>query len=135
MKTSADIRNNAANYAATQHNSGFIRFYDGTRPTDPDTALSGNTELAECTFGATAFGAAVAGVVTANAITKDSSATGGSTATFARSFASDGTTALHDFRVSTSGGGGEIIMGTLTIGAGVEVTVDSCTLEPSPQGS
>jgi len=84
-------------------NSGFLRIYSGTRPATPDTALSGNTLLAELTFGATAFAAATGGTKTANAIGSDTSADATGTATFFRAFKSDGTTAVVDGTVGTSG--------------------------------
>lgn len=49
-------------------NSGYFRVYDGTQPANANTALSGNTKLAENTFGSPAFGAAASGSKTANAI-------------------------------------------------------------------
>jgi hypothetical protein len=82
-------------------NTGYLRLYSGTRPADADTALSGNTLLAELRFGATAFGAAVAGVATANAITADASADATGTATFYRCLKSDGTTAVMDGNVAS----------------------------------
>lgn len=84
-------------------NSGFLRIYSGTRPATPDTALSGNTLLAELTFGATAFAAATGGTKTANAIGSDTSADATGTATFFRAFQSNGTTAVIDGTVGTSG--------------------------------
>jgi hypothetical protein len=38
-------------------NNGTLTLYCGTAPTNPDTALSGNTAVATFTFAATAFGA------------------------------------------------------------------------------
>ncbi len=107
-------------------NSGFIRIYSGTRPTDSDTALSGNTLLAELTFGATAFPAASGGVLTANAIAQDSSADATGTATFARLFRSNGTTAEMDISVGTSGA--EMIINTTSIVAGAAVSCSSLTI-------
>ena len=74
---------------------GKVNIYSGTQPATADTALASNTLLAAPTLGTPAFPAAVAGVLTANAIT---AATAGATgkATFARTFKSDGTTAVVD---------------------------------------
>ncbi len=87
-------------------NTGYLRIYSGTQPASPDTALSGNTLLAELRFGATAFSAATGSnptvTKTANAITSDSSADATGTATFFRAFKSDGTTAVCDGTVGTS---------------------------------
>jgi xanthine/uracil/vitamin C permease (AzgA family) len=87
-------------------NTGFLRIYSGTRPTNPDTALSGNTLLASLTFGATAFAAATGTTTvtkTANAIGSDTNAPATGTASFFRAFKSDGTTAVLDGTVGTSG--------------------------------
>lgn len=107
-------------------NSGLLRIYSGTRPTDADTALSGNTLLAELTFNSTAFGAASGGVITANAITSDSSADATGTATFARAFETGGSTAIADFSVGTSGT--EVVINTTSIVAGAVVSCSACTI-------
>lgn len=114
-------------------NSGKLRLYSGTRPATPDTALSGNTLLAELTFGATAFGASVNGVATANAITADSSADATGTATFARLFESDGTTVVLDQEVGTTGA--NINLNTTSIVTGAAVSVTSMTLTQPMQGA
>jgi len=103
-------------------NSGFLRIYSGTRPATPDTALSGNTLLAELTFGATAFAAATGGTKTANAIGSDTSADATGTATFFRAFKSDGTTAVVDGTVGTSGT--DAIINSTSI---VSATTVACT--------
>lgn len=106
-------------------NTGYIRIYSGTKPTNPDTALAGNTLLAELRFGATAFGAAAGTTTvtkTANAITQDSSADATGTATFFRAFKSDGTTAVIDGTVGTATC--DMIISTVSI---VAATVVSCS--------
>lgn len=74
---------------------GKLNFYSGTQPATGDTALAANTLLAAPTFGTPAFPASVAGVLTANAITAATAVATGK-ATFARTFKSDGTTAVMD---------------------------------------
>jgi hypothetical protein len=118
---------NAAQVARqTRWNSGKFRIYSGTRPATPDTALSGNTLLAELTINATAFGAPASGVLTANAITQDSSADATGTATFARVFQSDGTTVEGDLNVGTSGS--DLNLNTVSIIIGGPVSITSLTL-------
>lgn len=107
-------------------NSGFLRIYSGTRPATPDTALSGNTLLAELTFGATAFAAATGGTKTANAVTQDSSADATGTATFFRAFQSNGTTAVIDGTVGTSGT--DATIPTVSIVAAAAVPCTSCVI-------
>lgn len=110
-------------------NSGVLRVYSGTRPTNADTALSGNTVLAELTLNATSFGAASAGVLTANAITSDSSANATGTASFCRLFESDGTTVIGDFGVTTGSpaDGTEVQLSTLSITSGTVVSCSAMT--------
>jgi len=126
MRTAVARRNEMLDAIRDNANSGKLRIYSGTRPTDSDTALSGNTLLAELTMNATAFAAASGGVLTANAITKDSSADATGTATFARLYESDGTTPWADLSVGTSGT--EIILNTTSIVAAAEVAVTSLTV-------
>lgn len=117
--------NTAADAWGALANSGKLRLYSGTKPATADTALSGNTLLAELTMNATAFGAAVSGVLTANAITPDSSADASGTATFFRLFKSDGTTALLDGTVGTSGT--NLVIATTSISAAQTVSCSSFT--------
>lgn len=126
MRTAVLRRNEMLDALTNNCNSGKLRLYSGTRPTDADTALSGNTLLAELTMNATSFGAASGGVLTANAITSDSTADATGTATFARLLESDGTTAIADFSVGTSGT--EIILNTTSIVAGAQVSISSMTI-------
>ena len=107
-------------------NSGKLRYYSGTRPTDADTALAGNTLLAELTMNATSFAAASGGVLTANAITSDSSADATNTATFARLFESDGTTAIMDLSLGTSGT--EVIVNSTSIVTAAVVSASAMTI-------
>src|SRR4051794_39788313 len=82
--------------------NGYLRIYSGTQPATADTALSGNTLLAELRANATSAPAAVAGVLTFNAVTSDTANDATGTATFYRAFKSDGTTGVMDGSVGTS---------------------------------
>ncbi len=114
-------RNAQLDALATLLNTGYLRIYDGSQPTDPDTA-AGATLLAELRLNATAFGAASAGVITAGAITDDSSANATGTAAWFRLLKSDGTSALVDGSVGTSGANLNLNSVALQIGAQVSVT-------------
>lgn len=95
---------NVANDAqAALLNTGYIRIYAGTKPTNANTAIGAQTLLATLRFGATAFGASVAGVATANAITSDSDAAATGTASFFRCLKSNGTSVVYDGTVGVSG--------------------------------
>lgn len=115
-------RNRAADAVTARANSGTLRIYAGTPPADANAALSGNTLLAQLTFGATAFGAASNGVATANAITQDSSNDATGTPTFFRVLESDGVTVVWQGTAGASGQelnisnltGGQIIAGGTT---------------------
>lgn len=111
-------------------NSGTVIIYSGTQPTNPDTALSGNTALATFTFNSSACGSAthvssneqVAGSLAASTVT--ASATG--TATFARMFETGGTVVVGDFTVGTSGS--DINLNSTSITSGGNVTISSFLL-------
>lgn len=116
----ADATVNAqASALAALCNNGIIRVYDGTQPATADTALSGNTLGVELTFGATAFGAPASGLLTANAISSGV-ATASITPTFARIFASNGTTVIMD--VSAGASGANLTIGAFTSGTTVSVS-------------
>lgn len=116
---------NARNDAITTFAAGsaLLRIYSGTRPATADTALSGNTLLAQLTCNATFAPASSAGVLTLNAITQDASADATGTATFARLVKSDGTTVVLDCSVGTSGA--DINLNTTSIVAAGPVSVTS----------
>jgi hypothetical protein len=127
-KTSAASRNLGLNAAFDVLNSGFLRIYDGTQPTDADTALGAQVLLAELTLNATAFAAASAGSKTAGAITSDSSANATGTATWASLVKSGGTRgdAVMDMSVGTSGA--NLNLNSVAISSGAAVAVTSLTV-------
>src|SRR3990167_5565593 len=82
----SDMASNAAADAVTRLlDGGTLRIYDGRRPATADTAITGQTLLAELIFSRPAFEAAVDGIAKARAITPDQSANGGGEATWFRS--------------------------------------------------
>ncbi len=128
-KTAAASRNLALNAAFDPLNSGFLRIYDGTQPTDADTALGAQVLLAELTLNATAFAAASAGSKTAGAITADSSANATGTATWASLVKSGGvraTDTVMDMSVGTSGA--NLNLNSVAISSGATVSVSSLTV-------
>jgi hypothetical protein len=124
MKTSIAARNAALDALGALANSGYIRIYSGSQPATPETAASG-TLLAELRFNATAFGAAASGVLTANAITSDATADATNTAGYYRALKSDGTTALWDGSVSTSGA--DLNLNSTAIQSGASVSISALT--------
>ncbi len=128
-KTAVASRNLALNAAFDPLNGGFLRIYDGTQPTDADTALGAQVLLAELTLNATAFAAASAGAKAANAITSDSSANATGTATWASLVKSGGvraTDTVMDMSVGTSGA--NLNLNSVAISAGAAVAVTSLSV-------
>lgn len=126
------------NYTATLRNnmldeitglagaSAKLRIYDGTQPADADTAVSGQTLLAELTCNATFAPAASGGVLTLNAISDDTSANASGTATWFRITDSAGTTTVLDGDVSTvAAGTGDLQLDSTSITATQTVSVSS----------
>ena len=105
--------------------SGKLRIYDGTQPTNPDTALSGNTLLADLALSATFAAAASSGVLTASAITADSSADATGTATFG-SLLTSANVRKVDFTVGTASV--DLVLNTASIATGAQVSVSSLTI-------
>jgi hypothetical protein len=135
MALNPKISNTAANAAldalCALLNTGYLRIYDGSQPTDANTALGAQVLLAELRFGATAFGAAVAGVATANAITSDTDNNATGTATWYRCLKSDGTTVVHDGSVGTATANLVLASTALQFHAQTDVTSFALTL---PEG-
>lgn len=115
-------------------NSGTIKLYSGTQPVGANTALSGNTLLSTLTFGSTAFGTPTASgsdgsktvTATANSITSDTSAAATGTAAFFRCWETNGTTAILDGSVGTSGA--DLNLNTTSIVSGGTVAITSFTI-------
>lgn len=106
--------------------SAKVRIYNGTRPANVGTAITSQTMLVELTCNATAFAAAAAsGVLTANAISNGTAAATG-TASWSRVFQSNGTTAIADADVATSGS--DLNLNNTSIATGQTVSVTSFTI-------
>jgi len=125
MKTSSAARDEMLDVLCALADNGYLRIYSGSQPASPEDAASG-TLLAELRFGATAFAAASGGVAVANAITAEDSAPDGGTAGWFRVLASDGTTALWDGTVGTSGA--DLNASSVAVVAGDEVTASGFTV-------
>lgn len=106
--------------------SAKLRIYNGTRPANANTAITSQTMLVELTCNATAFAAAASGgVLTANAISNGTAAATG-TASWFRLWQSNGTTAIMDGDVSTSGA--DVNLNNTSIATGQTVSVTSFTV-------
>lgn len=82
-----------------------------------------NAEVATLTMSATAFGAAASGVITANAITSDTNATGGTVANFI--LTDSNSNEVYSGTVTVTGGGGDLELSSLAIGAGDTVSIST----------
>lgn len=127
----------AAQYSTTARNAmldalnaviggtGKIRIYSGTRPATVDTALSGNTVLAELALSATALQAAASGSATLNTISNDASADATGTASFG-SILTGANVRVVDFNVGTSGS--DVNFNTVSFVSGAVVSITSMSL-------
>lgn len=107
-------------------NPAYLRFYTGTRPAGPATAITSQVLLGTCTCSATSATAS-GGVVTFNSITQDSAADDGGTVTWARLF--DGAGVAHsDYDVTNTAGAGPLKVNTTTVVAGGPIAVTSLTV-------
>lgn len=126
LKYAVSLKNAKLDAITTQiGTSGLLRGYSGTQPTNPDTALSGNTQLFECALSSTAAAGASGGVWTANAITADSSADATGTLSFISLLTSGGTRKI-DMDAGTSGASANF--NTLSIVSGAQVSISAATL-------
>jgi hypothetical protein len=111
---------------AALFDNGYLRIYDATggtgQPASVDTAIGSQVLLAELRFAATAVTTSANGVLTFGAITSDTDANATGTAVWFRAFKSDGTTALWDGSVSTSGATINLNSTSIMIHAQVDVT-------------
>lgn len=110
--------------------SGRLKIYSGTAPADADTALSGNTLLADLAMSNPAFGSAAdlapGARATASAISDDTAADATGTATFFRVVDRDGA-AVFQGDVTATGGGGTLTINAVAIVANALVKVTSLT--------
>lgn len=118
-------RNAVQTTRSTRRNTGYVRVYSGTKPTNSETALAGNTLLAESRYNAVAFGAPATGVLTAAAFTNGNALATG-TATFFRDFASDGTTVEGQGDVAVSAS--DLNLSSVSLVTGGAVNITSLTL-------
>jgi hypothetical protein len=119
--------NGQADDLAARLNNGYLRIYDGSQPTNANTAVSTQTLLAELRFNATAAPSAVNGVLTFNALTPDSSANASGTASWFRALSSDGSTAVMDGTVGETADTPNLVLSSKAISAGASVSVSSFT--------
>lgn len=103
-----------------------LKFYTGTQPAGPGTAITDQVLLGTLTCSDPAATAS-AGVITFDAITQDSAADDSGTATWAR-LADNSGDAVADFDVTNNAGFGAIKLNTTTVVAGGPIAITSFTI-------
>jgi hypothetical protein len=93
--------------------AGQLKFYTGTQPAGPDTAITSQVLLGTLTLSDPA-GSVTGRVLTLGAVAEDSAADATGTATWARMLDNSGD-AIADFSVTATGGGGDIELNTVSI--------------------
>lgn len=113
---------------ATVGTSAQLIFYSGTKPTNPGTALSGNTVLATMLLPSDWMAAASGGTKALLGTWQDASADATGTLSFFRIFDSAGTTCHVQGTVTATGGGGDITVSSTSITSGQPFSITSFTL-------
>ena len=130
LKFATNLRNARQDQITAYAGGGaLLRIYNGSRPANPQTALSGQTLLAQLTCNATFAPPASNGVGTWNAIASQLSAAASGVASWFRLFKADGTTAVMDGDCSTVGAGtGDLRLDDTNIVQGGTVAISSAIL-------
>jgi hypothetical protein len=105
-------------------NSSLVSIYSGSQPATPETALSGNTLLAQIVLPASSAFSSTNGVMTAAAIANVTIAATG-TAAFFRWTKADGVTVIADGSVGTSSA--DMILNSVSLVSGAVLTTSSFT--------
>ena len=125
LKFAVALKNAQLNSITSQvGTSGNLLLYTGTQPTNPDTALSGNTLLVTLPLSSTMAPSAGSGVLTLNTITSANAVANG-TATWG-SLVTSGGTRIVDLSCGTSGA--DINLGTTSITSGLTISITAATI-------
>lgn len=101
ISLSMDAANRQLDAVAELLDDGFLRVYEGERPSSPDVPIKNQTMLAEMRFSSPAFKPADNGILRAAQMKNDPSAASGGKPSWYRAFARDGKTAVIDGTVGT----------------------------------
>lgn len=110
--------------------AGKIRVYSGSQPAGPDTAVAGQTLLAEFTLADPSFGAASNGVVTLASTPRTTTGVAAGTASWFRMLDSDNV-AIADGAVATSDAELNLNTTTVSVGVNLEITGGTITMPAS----
>lgn len=100
-----------------------IRIYDGTQPTDADTALGAQNVLAELAMSSTPFAAASSGSKAANSISNGTASATGTATWF--SILTSGNVRKFDGSVGTSSA--DLVLNSVAISSGATVSISALT--------
>lgn len=100
-----------------------IRIYDGTQPTDADTALGAQNVLAECAMSATPFAAASGGSKAANSISNGTASATGTATWF--SILTSGNVRKFDGSCGTADA--DLVLNSVAISSGATVSISGIT--------
>lgn len=126
-KTAVLVRNRALDGLTTELGaSPLMRWYDGTQPTDADTAIAAQVKGAELPMSATPFPAAANGTMNANAITSASASASINPATWFTLCTAAGVR-KHDGSIGTSGC--NLNLNSTNIGSGATCACSSCQIQ------
>ena len=121
--------NKAADGIGDSLDSGLLRIYNGRQPNSVNSAaFSTHVLLATLTLNAAGFAASSAGVITAGAITADSAADTGGTASWFRILMAAGNTAMCDGNIGRTAADFCMALNSVTVAAGANVAVSALTI-------
>ena len=106
--------------------AGTVKIYDGTRPTNANTAVGAQVLLATVALATTSFGAASSGTATATDPASVNAVASG-TASWFRVADNSGDT-VFDGDVTATGGGGTMTLSTTAVTSGSPVDITSFTI-------
>lgn len=125
FKITNEAANEKCNAVKTLLAAGKIRILTGAAPANADAAETG-TLLAELTMGSPAFGAPASGVMALSAALGPVVAVATGTAGYFRACKTAGAASpVAQGTVTASGGGGDMIINSVSIQSGADVTVNS----------
>lgn len=110
--------------------SPILRIYTGSQPADCATAASG-TKLVEMTLPADFMAAASGGSKALSGTWSDTSADDTGTAGYYRIYDSGDTTCMEQGSVTVTGGGGDLTLSSVSVVAGLPVSITGFTLSMS----
>ncbi len=121
--------NKAADGIGDSLDTGLLKIYNGRQPNSVNSALfSTHVLLATLTLNAAGFAPSSAGVITAGAITADSAADTGGTASWFRILMAAGNTAMADGNIGRTAADFCMALNSVTVAAGANVAVSALTI-------